>query len=51
MVWETDRNSGTSREPASIPDFLDYQARSRQFERLAAFSPLETNASYGTSDP
>ncbi len=51
MVWETDRNSGTSREPASIPDFLDFQARSRQFERLAAFSPLETNASYGTSDP
>lgn len=51
MIWETDRNSGTSREPASIPDFLDFQTRSRQFERLAAFSPIETNASYGTSDP
>ncbi len=51
MVWETDRSSGTSREPASIPDFLDFQTRSRQFERLAAFSPIETNASYGTSDP
>jgi len=51
MVWETDRSSGTSREPASIPDFLDFQTRSRQFERLAAFSPFETNASYGAADP
>ncbi len=51
MVWETDRSSGTSREPASIPDLLDFQTRSRVFERLAAFAPIEMNASYGTSDP
>jgi putative ABC transport system permease protein len=51
MVWETDRSSGTTREPASIPDFLDFQRRSRQFSQLAAFTPLETNASYGVSDP
>ena len=24
MVWETDRNSSTTREPASVPDYLDY---------------------------
>lgn len=51
MVWETDRKSGTSREPASIPDFTDFQARSKQFERLAAFTPVELNVSYGTSEP
>ncbi len=51
MVWETDRKSGTLREPASIPDFFDFQARSKQFERLAAFTPVEINASYGASEP
>jgi hypothetical protein len=25
MVWETDRKSGTTREPASVPDFQDFQ--------------------------
>ena len=25
LMWETDRNSGTTREPASIPDFVDYR--------------------------
>ncbi len=36
MVWETDRASGTTREPASIPDFADFQTRSRSFSQLAA---------------
>lgn len=36
MVWETDRNSGTSREPASVPDYLDFQERSTHLEELAA---------------
>ncbi|HEX7181159.1 MAG TPA: ABC transporter permease, partial [Thermoanaerobaculia bacterium] len=43
MVWETDRDSGTTREPASVPDFLDFRERSRRFERLAAFQGLEVN--------
>ena len=43
MVWETDRNTGTTREPASVPDFLDFQQRSRRFEKLAAFEALELN--------
>ena len=32
LVWETDRASGTSREPASVPDFLDFQQRSARFK-------------------
>lgn len=51
MVWQTDRNSGTTREPASIPDFADFKARSRSFERLAALTPMELNYAPGTGDP
>jgi putative ABC transport system permease protein len=40
MIWETDRKSGTLREPASIPDYLDMQERTHRYERLAAFSPI-----------
>ena len=38
MVWETDRNSGTTREPASVPDYIDFQDRAQSFEVLAAFN-------------
>lgn len=41
MVWETDRASGTNREPASVPDFLDLDERSGRFRELAAFRGLE----------
>jgi putative ABC transport system permease protein len=41
MVWETDRHSGTTREPASIPDYLDFAERSRRFGGLAAFAAGE----------
>jgi predicted permease len=51
MVWETDRASGTTREPSSIPDFVDFQSRSKQFEHVAAFAPIEVNASHGSADP
>jgi predicted permease len=34
MVWETDSNTGTRREPASIPDFLDLQRDSRSFAHI-----------------
>ena len=37
VVWETDRNTSTTREPASLPDFLDYQQRSQRVEQIAAF--------------
>ena len=36
MIWETDRASGTTREPASIPDFADFRQRSAMLQRVAA---------------
>ena len=39
VVWETDRASGTSREPASVPDYFDLLERQRSFEGLAAYVP------------
>ena len=42
-MWETDRNSGTTREPASIPDFVDYRQTSRQVDRVGAFVSFDVN--------
>ncbi len=36
VVWETDRASGTMREPGSYPDYLDFGARTRTLAQLAA---------------
>jgi len=43
VIWETDRQSGTTREPGSLPDFLDYRDRTRTVIGLAAFLPSEIN--------
>lgn len=43
MVWETDRNTGTTREPASIPDFIDYRERATTVDRLAGVMAGEAN--------
>ena len=43
VIWETDRQSGTTREPGSLPDFLDYRDRARSVTGLAAFLPSEIN--------
>ena len=51
MVWETDRKSGTLREPASMPDYFDFQERTKQYERLAAFSPITVTLTPDTGDP
>jgi putative ABC transport system permease protein len=51
VVWETDRNTGTTREPASFPDYLDFKARSRTFERLSAMMTGEVNLMPDTGDP
>ncbi len=51
MVWETDRNTGTTREPASLPDYLDFTTRSRTFESLAAMATGEANLTPDTGDP
>jgi predicted permease len=51
MVWETDRNSGTTREPASVPDFLDFETHSRSFESLAAWTGGEANLAPASGEP
>jgi hypothetical protein len=51
MMWETDRNSSTTREPASVPDFLDYRERSRQVERVGSFEATEMNLLPDAGDP
>lgn len=51
MIWETDRASGTTREPASIPDYRDFRDRARSFERMAAFAPVEITMSPDRADP
>jgi putative ABC transport system permease protein len=37
MIWETDRTSKTTREPASVPDYLDFAERTGSLGRMAAF--------------
>ncbi len=51
VLWETDRNSGTTREPASVPDFLDFREQGTRFRDLAAFVPLEANHVPDAGDP
>lgn len=51
MVWETDRNSGTTREPASLPDYLDFRDRSQTFETLAGFAAGNLTLSGAAGDP
>jgi len=51
MVWETDRKSGTTREPASLPDYLDFQERSQTFENLAGFDADAVTLTGMSGDP
>jgi predicted permease len=51
MVWETDRNTGTTREPASVPDYLDFKSRTQTFEQLAAVMAGELNLTPEHGDP
>lgn len=51
MVWETDRNTGTTREPASFPDYIDFKVRSRTFDQLAALMAGEVNLTPDRGDP
>ncbi|MGI9182198.1 MAG: ABC transporter permease [Longimicrobiaceae bacterium] len=50
-VWETDRNSGTLQEPASVPDFIDFREQSTSFAELGALIPLEMNFAPAGEDP
>ena len=51
MVWETDRNSATTREPASVPDFVDFVGRTQGLTSLAAFAAGEATLSPDAGDP
>jgi putative ABC transport system permease protein len=35
LIWETDRDTGTTHEPGSWPDFVDFERRSRRLDRFA----------------
>jgi hypothetical protein len=43
MIWATDRASGTTHEPASLPDYLDFTQRSRRVGDFAALRAGEAN--------
>lgn len=51
MIWETDRDGGTVREPASFPDFLDFRERSQHVVESAALMGAEVNATTGDGTP
>ena len=43
MLWENDRNSGTVREPASVPDLFDFAARNHVFAGVVGLQPRALN--------
>ena len=51
MVWETDRNTSTMREPASVPDFIDYRATTRTLGSLGALMAQEVNLTQPDGQP
>ena len=51
MVWETDRNTGTTREPASLPDYLDIKERARTLAQAAVLMAGEMNLTPAAGDP
>jgi putative ABC transport system permease protein len=50
-VWETDRDSGTVREPASIPDLIDFRASARQFDAFGGLIADELTFAPAGGDP
>jgi putative ABC transport system permease protein len=51
VIWETDRASGTTREPASVPDFLDFRERAREVDTIASFRGAEVTFGLGGAEP
>ncbi len=51
MVWETDRQTSTTHEPSSFPDFVDFQKRSRTIESFGAFVVGDANLTPPAGDP
>jgi putative ABC transport system permease protein len=50
-VWETDRDSGTIREPASLPDVLDLREQSRRVRAFGGVIPDELNLTPPSGEP
>jgi hypothetical protein len=51
MIWELDRISGTEREAASVPDFIDFQEQSESFAVMAALDDRPVNLSLPGQEP
>jgi putative ABC transport system permease protein len=51
MIWETDRDTGTFREPGAWPDLVDFEQRSRRLDRMAAFMADESVLTLGAGEP
>ena len=51
VIWETDRNTGTRREPASLPDVLDYRQRSQRVAGIAVMLGSEVNFAPAQGEP
>ena len=51
MVWETDRHTGTTREPASVPDFLDFKRDSRTLAAVEGVIGTEVNFAPPQGEP
>jgi putative ABC transport system permease protein len=51
VVWETDRDTGTSHEPGSWPDFIDFQEQSQRVEAFAGVIAGETTLTPAAHEP
>jgi predicted permease len=51
VVWETDRTSGTTREPASWPDYEDFKRDAMTLTGLDAVAGAERNLTPVSGDP
>jgi putative ABC transport system permease protein len=51
MIWQTDRASGTTREPSSMPDYADARRVATTFASMAAFMGTDANVTPVDGDP
>jgi putative ABC transport system permease protein len=51
MVWETDRQTSTTHEPSSFPDFVDFQRGSRTIDSFGAFVAGDANLTPAAGEP
>jgi predicted permease len=51
VAWETDRSSGTVREPASYPDYVDFVQRAHTLDRIEAVLGGDVSLTTDGGDP